>query len=266
MQSNAYQGVKVHENLSSSTTDDLVVEAPLQININTTPYTVVMRTPGNDIELITGLLYAEDICKNASVVTFETLEEQADFSSIIAVSIPEKHVDKGYLNKRTLLSVSSCGICGTTELQNLVKTGAPLDSSYGFSSDDIFNMIAAMQQEQKGFQQTGGSHAAALFTQHYIRLVVREDIGRHNAVDKCVGALAITQQLKEATFLVVSGRVSYEIVTKAFLAKIPVIIAVSACSSLAVDFAKEFGICLVGFSRKPKFTIYSNPLSLSVDE
>jgi len=106
---------------------------------------------------------------------------------------------------------------------------------------------------------SGGSHAASIFNKNYEFLTIKEDIGRHNAVDKVIGDLLIKNNLKHAKYLFVSGRVSYEIVSKAFIAKIPIIVAVSACSSLAIDFAKEFGICLIGFTRSKKMTIYSNP-------
>jgi FdhD protein len=120
-------------------------------------------------------------------------------------------------------------------------------------------MFNSLLNHQLTFKKTGGSHAAGIFNHQYKLLSVREDIGRHNAVDKCVGDLIQNKKLSNATYLLVSGRVSYEILSKAFLAKIPVIIAVSACSSMAVDFAKEFGICLIGFSRANKMTVYSNP-------
>lgn len=120
-----------------------------------------------------------------------------------------------------------------------------------------------MNSLQKTFKTTGGSHACAIFNKKHKLLTIQEDIGRHNAVDKCVGDLIRNSKLKEAKYMLVSGRVSYEIVSKAFLAKIPFIIAVSACSSLAVDFAKEFGICLIGFSRGDKMTVYANPQFLS---
>ena len=120
-------------------------------------------------------------------------------------------------------------------------------------------MFSILKKYQDTFQKTGGSHAADIFNVNYEMLSVREDIGRHNAVDKCVGDLLFTNRLKLGTYLLVSGRVSYEIVSKAFIAQIPVIIAVSACSSMAVDYAKELGICLIGFARDQKLTIYSNP-------
>ena len=114
-----------------------------------------------------------------------------------------------------------------------------------------------MKANQGTFDLSGGSHAAALFNTNYKLLAIKEDIGRHNAVDKVIGDLLLNNTLKNANCMLVSGRVSYEIISKAFIAKIPYVIAVSACSSLAVDFAKEFGICLIGFSRGKKATLYS---------
>jgi FdhD protein len=119
---------------------------------------------------------------------------------------------------------------------------------------------------QETFKKTGGSHAAAIFNKAEELLTLKEDLGRHNAVDKTVGDLLQKNELKNAHYLLVSGRVSYEIVTKAFIAKIKVIVAISACSSLAVDFAKEFGICLIGFTRNQKMTIYTNPNILNIEE
>ncbi|QTE22617.1 formate dehydrogenase accessory sulfurtransferase FdhD [Polaribacter cellanae] len=258
MQTLSYQGLKVSKFLKTKTLDSLVVEAPLQININKEAYTVVMRTPNNDLELIRGLLYAEDIYKNSSSLKMSLEKEQDNIPQIINVSIPTKFLGKGYLNKRTLLSVSSCGICGKKELKDIKVNGDKLTEENLFSSREIHEMFIQMTQNQPTFKDSGGSHAAAIFNKNYELLTIKEDIGRHNAVDKTIGDLLNKKKLKEANFLLVSGRVSYEIVSKAFIAKIPVIIAVSACSSLAVDFAKEFGICLIGFTRNGKMTIYSN--------
>ena len=123
-------------------------------------------------------------------------------------------------------------------------------------------MSLKMSALQEVFKQTGGSHAAAIFNKAYQLLAIKEDIGRHNAVDKAVGQLINENNLKNAYCMLVSGRVSYEIVSKAFIAKIGIIVAVSACSSLAIDYAKEFGICLIGFSRTNKMTIYANPTKI----
>ncbi len=257
MQTSQYQGLKVIEKSKKIILDFLVVESPLQININEEAYTVVMRTPGNDFELITGLLFAEDIYKKQEPLCFQIIKIENNVNSIINVTIKDQDLRKGYLNKRTLLSVSSCGICGKKELNQIKLEGEKLDKALNFSQTEISKMIFEMNRSQNTFKKSGGSHAAAIFDENKNIIDTKEDIGRHNAVDKVIGQLLIKKELKKSSYLVVSGRVSYEIISKAFIAKIPVIIAVSACSSLAVDFAKEFGICLVGFTRKNKMTFYS---------
>lgn len=258
-QTNVYQSIKISKNSSLKVEDNLVIEAPLQININNESYTVVMRTPGDDYELIRGLLYAEDIYKSNDELKIEIIEINNDSSSILNAIIPKEKLRKGYLNKRTLLSVSSCGICGKKELKDLKTTGTPLNNATNKSLDITLDMFLKMNRLQFLFKITGGSHACSLFNKEKELLTIKEDIGRHNAVDKCIGDLINKNSLKKVSYMLVSGRVSYEIVSKAFFAKIPIIIAVSACSSLAVDFAKEFGICLIGFSRDNRMTVYSNP-------
>jgi FdhD protein len=259
MQTLVYQGLKIINNHQVSIQDHLVVEAPLQININNESYTVVMRTPGNDQELIRGLLFAEDIYKAPTNYRLEITKEENQIPSIINIDIPKEILGKGYLNKRTLLSVSSCGICGKQELKDIKVEGEKLPFKERFSFKKLHEMYAKMNSFQETFKASGGSHAAAIFDKNQNLLSLQEDIGRHNTVDKTVGELLLKNALKKANYLLVSGRVSYEIVSKAFIAKIPIIVAVSACSSLAVDFAKEFGICLIGFTRENKMTVYSNP-------
>ena len=259
MQTLSYQALKILDNQHSKTNDSLVIEAPLQININGEAYTVVMRTPDNDIELVRGLLYAEDIYKNDENFDVQIIEQKEDYSSILNITIPKDKLGKGYLNKRTLLSVSSCGICGKKELKDIEVSGDKLSNENSFSSEILQEMFLKMNSFQETFKNSGGSHAAAIFNKKKQLLTIKEDIGRHNAVDKTIGDLLLKNTLNKANFLLVSGRVSYEIVSKAFIAKIPIIVAISACSSLAVDFAKEFGICLIGFTRDKKMTIYSNP-------
>jgi FdhD protein len=257
MQTLTYEGLHIKNGIQKKVNDALVVEAALQININKEPYTVVMRTPADDFELIRGLLYAEDIYKNTANLTFEVIEKRENGFSIVNVSIPKKNLGKGYLNKRTLLSVSSCGICGKQKLEDISVKGSKLANNFDFDFYKIEEMFSEMKQLQDTFEASGGSHAAALFDTNYKLLNIKEDIGRHNAVDKVIGELLLKNSLNTANCMLVSGRVSYEIISKAFIAKIPYVIAVSACSSLAVDFAKEFGICLIGFSRGKKATLYS---------
>lgn len=262
MQTINYQSLKISPHKNEVFNDSLLIEAPLQININNKPYTVVMRTPNNDFELIRGLLYAEDIYKEKKPLEFNIEQKENNTNSIINVNIDAKNLGKGYLNKRTLLSVSSCGICGKKELSDLNYNDEKLNFKNNFSVEEVFSMMDTMSKAQHHFKKSGGAHAAAIFSKNNSLLSIKEDIGRHNATDKVIGDLLIKNTLEDANFLLVSGRVSYEIVTKAFIAKIPIIIAVSACSSLAVDFAKEFGICVIGFTRNNKMTVYSNPQHL----
>lgn len=264
MQAILYESYKITNNFSAKVEDALVIEAPLQININEEAYTVVMRTPADDKELIRGLLFAEDIYKGTAPLQLTVLEDKTS-ATIIAVTIPADKIGKGYLNKRTLLSVSSCGICGKKKLKDIELTGKPLSNSLLVSQKNIQQMFAKMQAAQNTFHVSGGSHACAIFSKNKELLAIKEDIGRHNAVDKCVGTMLNNTTINEAHIMLVSGRVSYEIVSKAFFAKIPIIVAVSACSSLAVDFAKEFGICLIGFNRDNKMTIYANPHYISYE-
>ena len=259
MQTISYQGFKITNLIQHKIEDELVVEAALQININSEAYTVVMRTPDDDIELIRGLLFAEDIYKDTTNFKATIEKEENEIPSIINISISKENLGKGYLNKRTLLSVSSCGICGKKELKDIEITGNKLSAETKLTAAIIHEMFIKMHSFQETFKKSGGSHAAAIFNKKNELLTIKEDIGRHNAVDKTVGDLLLKNNLKSANYLLVSGRVSYEIVSKAFIAKIPIIVAVSGCSSLAVDFAKEFGICLIGFTRKNKMTIYANP-------
>ncbi len=263
MQTFAYEALRVKGNSSQKIEDILVMEAALQININGEPYTVVMRTPGDDDELIRGLLYAEDIYKG-DAMQLEVLEEKENGFNIINVLVAKENLGKGYLNKRTLLSVSSCGICGKQKLEDIELSGDALQKATNLKLSSIQHMYQKMKLEQLLFQSTGGSHATAAFDENGDLLSIKEDIGRHNALDKVVGDLLQTNQLKKVACILVSGRVSYEIVSKAFIAKIPIIVAVSACSSLAVDYAKEFGICLIGFSRDSRATVYANPQYIKV--
>ena len=257
MQTLKYEGLLLNNGDSKKVNDTLVIEAALQININSEPYTVVMRTPGADFELIRGLLFAEDIYKNSQNLNFEIVEQRENGFSIINVSIPKSHLGKGYLNKRTLLSVSSCGICGKQKLEDINVNGEKLIQKISFNTKKLKQLFSEMKAKQETFDVSGGSHAAALIDENYQIISLKEDIGRHNAVDKAIGELLTNNSLNKVNCMLVSGRVSYEIISKAFLAKIPIVVAVSACSSLAVDFAKEFGIILIGFSRGNKATIYS---------
>lgn len=255
-----YKGVKVLSNQVKDVEDALTVEEALVIHINGKQYLVTMRTPGDEVELIRGLLFSEDIfrSKEAQLQTEVIKRSPLGHISEMNVTIGPDLMGKGYKSGQSLLSVSSCGICGKPELPEITGANKISSQQLQLKSEDMNQMFDLMRESQLQFEQSGGIHAAALFDQDKKLLAVKEDIGRHNAVDKVIGALLLQQNLKAAKYILVSGRISYEILTKTFAAGIPVIAAVSAPSSLAVDYAKELGITLLGFCRQDKFTVYSN--------
>ncbi|MCB0463510.1 MAG: formate dehydrogenase accessory sulfurtransferase FdhD [Flavobacteriaceae bacterium] len=256
-----YEGKKYDNNDIDNIVDALTVEEALQININNKPFTVSMRTPGNDIDLIRGLLHAEGVINNTKLIPEVSLKKENDkgIVTIVNVNIPEDELGKGYSNSRSLLSVSSCGICGKTELGDLTFIGKTIDDKDKIDIGLIHKLFNKMNNFQFDFRKSGGTHAAAAFTLEGKLLCAMEDIGRHNAVDKIVGKLINGKELNNAKIMTVSGRISYEIVIKCFKARIPFLAAVSAPSSLAVDYAKELGITLFAFCRDQRATCYSNP-------
>lgn len=243
--------------------DNLTVEQALQIKINNELFSVTMRTPGDDKELIRGLLFSEDIYKNLDNELSITLVEKRENNTTTEanVTIKEK-LGNGYSNSRNILSASSCGICGKKELDEVDRSNKLIDANQ-LSIKTLYKMFDVMKKDQPTFHQSGGSHAAAAFTLEGELLSVKEDIGRHNAVDKVIGDLINRRQLSLANCMVVSGRISYEILTKAFSAKIGILAAVSAPSTLAVDFAKELGITLLAFCRDNKATCYAHSYRIS---
>lgn len=256
-----YKGIKHTEGKQQTVEDALVVEEALRISINGSPYTVTMRTPGKDEELIRGLLFTEDIYSDKTVHPEILILEKNNlgYATSVNVILDESKITKPYRNSRNILSVSSCGICGKTELETVHAGAESINHKETISAAAVGNMFEQMNSRQKTFQKSGGSHAAAAFTLEGELLTIQEDIGRHNAVDKVIGRLLLDGNLKQARCLTVSGRISYEIVSKCFIAGIPFLAAVSAPSSLAVDFSKELGITLMAFCREGKFTVYSNP-------
>ncbi len=255
-----YQGLKVIPHTILPVDDYLTVEEAMAITINGKNFTVTMRTPGDELELVRGLLYSEDIYRNKEVnpEVLNIKKNKMGYISKVHLQIPPESLGTGYKNSRSLLSVSSCGICGKQELMAIVPEAQIDTGNLKIGLPEITKMYAILENGQVQFEKSGGIHAAAIFNTHHELLSLKEDIGRHNAVDKAIGDLLLAKNIKGAEFLLVSGRVSYEIITKAFAARIPFLAAVSAPSSLAVDYAKELGITLMGFCRENKFTVYSH--------
>ena len=247
--------------------DTLAVEEPLEIRIDGKPLTVTMRTPGSDVELAQGFLLTEGIiarredvltvryCKGAGpdqVNTYNVLDVT------LAQDVPTPDVDM----TRNFYATSSCGVCGKASLEAIrtISKHGPGDDPTTVTAETLSDLPDRLRDEQKVFASTGGLHGAALFDVDGTTLAVREDIGRHNAVDKVIGwALENDRIPLSATVLLVSGRASFELTQKAVMAGIPVLAAVSAPSSLAVDLASQSGLTLVAFLRGDSMNVYSRP-------
>lgn len=243
--------------------DVLAVEAPLHVQINGEPYTTTMRTPGADELLIRGLLFTEGIVTtSAAPMEFAAVEDpDSKIAACVDVRVDAGLLQGEFAGRRAQMSVAACGLCGTREPRDIELFGPPIavNASAPVSAADLHAMMARMRSGQGLFDATGGCHAAAAFDAHGERLALHEDIGRHNAVDKVIGELLARNALSGAAVLTVSGRMSYEIVFKAYRAGIPVLSAVSAASSMAVDTCAQFGLTLVGFCRDDRMTVYTHP-------
>ena len=243
--------------------DDVHVarEEPLEIRLDGFSLAVVMRTPGHDRELTLGFLVTERVVDSPEAVESvrhcgRSGDPGAEDNVIQAVLAAGVEVDLDRL-RRNLFASSSCGLCGKATIDNALATAPPLDDATRVPAA-LFPLLAERLAEgQEAFSRTGGLHGAGLFTSAGALEVVREDVGRHNAVDKVVGwALERGRLPLSRHVLMVSGRISYEIVQKALAARIPVVAAVSAPTSLAVELAERAGIALVGFLRGSGFNVY----------
>lgn len=253
--------------------DTLAVEEPLEIRVNGRPFSVTMRTPGDDFDLVAGFLVSEGIIFAAPHLasmrfcagedeqgrqTFNVIEAQL----AAGVAPPDLHLE------RHVYTSSSCGICGTASIDAVRKTSRFQleDDRLRVPLEVLAQLPAQLRTQQKLFDRTGGVHAAGLFSGDGELLCLREDVGRHNAVDKLVGwALREGRLPLTSTVLQVSGRASFELVQKAYLAGIPALAAVSAPSSLAVELAESVGMTLVGFSRGTSVNAYSWPERILTD-
>lgn len=241
--------------------DRVAHEEPLEIQLGGTSLAVVMRTPGHDLELVTGFLVTERVVDSlADVASVRHCSDAADpdaADNVVRVTLrPGLKPDLERL-RRNLFASSSCGVCGKATLENALATAGPLDDATRVPASVLLALPGPLRAAQRVFDATGGLHAAGLFDAKGELLVVREDVGRHNAVDKAIGWAAGAGRLPlSGCVLVVSGRASFEIVQKALAARIPVVAAVSAPSSLAVSLAEAGGIALVGFLRGRAFNVY----------
>jgi FdhD protein len=245
--------------------ETLVVEEPLEIRVNGTPLTVTMRTPGADIELAQGFLLTEGVigrrddvisvryCKGAGTDNLNTYNV-LDVTLAPDVPMPDTDVTRNFY------TTSSCGVCGKASLEavHTISRHGPGDDPSTITTQTLSTLPRRLREAQKVFASTGGLHGAALFALDGTTLAVREDIGRHNAVDKVIGwALENDRVPLTATVLLVSGRASFELTQKAVMAGIPILAAVSAPSSLAVDLASQSGLTLIAFLRGDSMNVYT---------
>ena len=242
--------------------DQLAAEEPLEIRVGGAPLTVMMRTPGHERELALGFLFGEGIIRAPSdVVTLGALPngEHPDLENIIEVELSgaAPGVDRRW--QRNFLSASSCGLCGVSTIEAIHQAAPPLaDDGVSIDPEVIYGLDARLRAEQEVFARTGGLHAAGLFTAEGEAVAVREDIGRLNAVDKVIGHTLDRGLIPlDRHLLMVSGRTSFEIVQKSLQARIPVLVAVSAPSSLARDLAQASNQTLIGFLRGRSLNVYS---------
>ena len=242
--------------------DDLAAEEPLEIRIGDHPLTVTMRTPGHDFELAGGFLFTEGIVTSAAQIVSIREAAGAKFTergNIVEVELASD-VELDLENtQRNFFAASSCGICGKASIDSVRHRGVrAVNPDFRMSSEVLCRLPETLRASQEIFSRTGGLHAAALFDQDGSLLVEREDIGRHNAVDKIVGWAARQHRLPLAEYaLMASGRGGFEIIQKAAMAGIPLVASVSACSSLAVRLAREVGMTLIGFLRGQRFVVYA---------
>lgn len=258
----------------SDTPDAVVMEEPLQLMLNGEPLSVVMRTPGHDIELAFGLLFAEGVVHSAKDVKVVRISAEAGESDraahVDANLIESNHIDVHLAAppdrrpQRTMLASSACGVCGSLMIEDLRHGLATLGDGPKVKASLLPGLVDALRAGQGVFDRTGGLHASGLFAADGELQCVREDVGRHNALDKLVGRALLDGRLPLTNaVLVVSGRAGYEIVQKSVAAGIPILAAVGAPSSLAVALAREFNQTLVGFLRNERFNVYSAPERLT---
>ena len=254
--------VKVRDHAASECLDYLAVEEPLEIRLGGINLSVTMRTPGDDEELVAGFLFSEGIIASADdidvIARYRGPDGDPDDGNVMNVLLKgDMRVAKDRL-RRNFVASSSCGLCGKATIDAIRATLPPVQSDIVISVDRLNRLGAVMHDAQSTFEKTGGLHAAGLFDADARMIVLREDIGRHNAVDKVIGHRVLARSMPlDRHVLMVSGRVSFEIMQKALTARIPVITAVSAPSSMAVQMALAADMTLIGFARNGGFNLYS---------
>jgi len=256
--------VAVNDGVRSERPDTLATEEPMEIRVGgpgqeAAQVAVTMRTPGGDYELAVGFLFTEGLIAPGDVrrVAYcDDLDDESQRYNVVTVTL-ERPFDAGAL-RRNFYATSSCGICGKAALDDVEVRCAPVAEGPQVRAEVLVGLPEALRAKQKVFDRTGGLHAAGLFTAEGELVTLREDVGRHNAVDKVIGEQMLAGRVPLADHVLqVSGRASFEIVQKAAVAGIPIVSAVSAPSSLAVEAGERFGMTIVGFVRDGRCNVYA---------
>lgn len=271
----SFQVTKISTTGKVEVSDLLAVEEPLEIRLGygalddrkQKNIAVTMRTPGHDIELAIGFLFTEGlIVAQKDIVSAnycEDVEREEERGNVVRVELhPEIAFDLKKL-ERNFYTTSSCGVCGKSSIESITtqcRLEIKSDPDFKVSSEVIHQLPITLREEQAVFEHTGGLHATGLFDNAGKLLMLREDVGRHNAFDKVIGASLEKESLPlDQSIVLVSGRLSFELVQKAAMAGVRLLVAVGAPSSLAIDLAKSFQMTVIGFTRNDRFNIYSHP-------
>lgn len=234
--------------------DQLAVEEPLQVVVDGRPLAVLMRTPGNDDHLVMGFLLTEGIISVPGQVRRIDLEARNNHALVF---LADNHSCDWERLTRHLFSASSCGLCGKASIDAILQSHPPISDKPVFHPAVLQQAPALLRQAQSSFETTGGLHASGIFSENGELLLLHEDVGRHNALDKVIGEGLVRGVVFAGCFLLVSGRISFELMQKALAARIPLVAGISAPSSLAVEFARTSEQTLIGFLRPPSMNFYT---------
>ncbi len=242
--------------------DHLAVEEPLEIRVHDEPVMVAMRTPGDDLSLVAGLLYAEGLLRSSKEIgTILPVENEKNAVNVVFAGTKP---DLARLRRRTAVS-SSCGVSGKSTIDQIKTLAKPVPPGLKVKLEVVYGLGHSLRRAQTLFERSGGLHAAGVFDAQGVLLTLHEDVGRHNAVDKSVGHMLRQDRMPlDRHILMMSGRTSFEIVQRAVMAQMPMVCAVSAPSSLAVETAHAFGVTLVGFLREDDFNVYTHAERIEV--
>ncbi|HLF94017.1 MAG TPA: formate dehydrogenase accessory sulfurtransferase FdhD [Planctomycetota bacterium] len=257
-----------HQAQHVSFEDHLAVEEPLEIRIHDEPVVITMRTPGEDFALAAGFLYSEGLLhgpKDVGSIRYCDNTQDPHHKNIVNFTFASGHKPDLARLKRNFYATSSCGVCGKASIDQIKMQAKPITSKIKIRLDVVYSMGHSLRKAQTLFEKTGGLHAAGVFDEHGTLHTLHEDVGRHNAVDKVIGHMLLQDRAPlDHHLLMVSGRASFEIMQKAVMARMPIVCAVSAPSSLAVETAREFGVTLVGFLREDDFNVYTHAERIEV--